>query len=81
LNTDKNEIQNNKPQTKTPWEKIILFYTIAFVVSGLFNSGLLTSQYKKITDGLLIRNWSFLPSGIGTLIAAIIAFVCDRKTI
>jgi membrane protease YdiL (CAAX protease family) len=66
---------------KIHWGKIMLFYTIAFAISGLFNSGLLTSQYQKITGGLIIINWSFLPAGIGTLIAAIIAFVFDRKTI
>lgn len=67
--------------TKIHWGKIILFYTIAFVVSGLVNSGLLISEYQKITDGLIIKNWSFLPAGIGTLIAAMIAFIFDKKTI
>jgi uncharacterized protein len=68
-------------ETKIFWRKIILFYTIAFSISGLFNSGLLAPQYQKITNGLMIKNWSFLPAGIGTLIAAIFAFFFDRKTI
>ncbi len=68
-------------ETKIHWGKIILFYTIAFTISGLFNSKLLTPQYQEITGGLIIKNWSFLPAGIGTLIAAIFAFVFDRKAI
>lgn len=66
--------------TKIYWGKIILFYAVAFIISELFNSGLLVPQYQEITNGLIIKNWAFLPAGIGTLIAAITAFVFDRKT-
>ncbi|MBN9293263.1 MAG: CPBP family intramembrane metalloprotease [Flavobacteriia bacterium] len=65
--------------SKISWGKLLLFYTIAFVLSGLFNSGLLTPYYQKMTDGLLIKDWAFLPAGIGTLIAVSIAFLLDRK--
>jgi len=65
--------------SKISWGKLFLFYVIAFVLSGLFNSGLLTSHYQKITDGLIIKDWAFLPAGIGTFIAALIAFLWDRK--
>lgn len=68
-------------ETKIPWGKIFLFYIIAFTISGLFNSGFLTSEYVFQTEGLLIKNWPFIPAGIGTLIAAFLAYVFDRKTI
>lgn len=67
--------------SKIPWGKIFLFYTIAFAISGLFNSGFLTPQYQKLTNGTLINNWLFLPAGIGTLLAAFIAFKFDKKHI
>jgi len=68
-------------EKKISWGKIILLYSIAFSISGLFNSGFLTSKYQKIAEGLIIQNWAFLPAGIGTLIAAIFAFMFDKKTI
>jgi uncharacterized protein len=67
--------------SKLPWARILIFYTIAFSISGVFNSGLFTPLYKKLSEGLLIENWSFLPAGIGTLIAAFIAARLDKKRI
>lgn len=64
---------------KISWGKIFVFYAIAFTISGLFNSGFLTPQYQKLTAGLLTSDWAFLPAGIGTLIAALIAYRIDRK--
>ncbi len=65
--------------SKIKWGRVVVFYAIAFALSGLFNSGLLTTLYQKITGGLLIVNWPFLPAGIGTLIAALLAFRFDRN--
>ena len=65
--------------TKISWKKIFIFYAIAFIISGLFNSGVLTPCYQKLTTGLLIGNWAFLPAGAGTLIAALIAYRFDKK--
>ncbi|MEO7046784.1 MAG: CPBP family intramembrane glutamic endopeptidase [Ferruginibacter sp.] len=65
--------------SKVSWGKILLFYVIAFTLSALFNAGFLTAEYLKLTNGLIIKNWPFLPAGIGTLIAALIAFKFDRK--
>lgn len=64
---------------KTSWIRVLLFYAIAFSISGLFNSGYLTPLYQKLTDGLIIKNWSFLPAGIGTLVAALFAFKYDKN--
>lgn len=64
---------------KLSWGKIFLFYAIAFAISGLFNSGFLSPQYQKLTDELIVKNWTFLPAGIGTLIAALIALKFDKK--
>lgn len=65
--------------TKVAWGRLFIYYLIAFVVSGLFNSGVLTPLYQKLTNGLIIKNWSFLPAGIGTMAAALIAFKFDKK--
>jgi hypothetical protein len=64
---------------KIQWGRIAIFYVIAFTVSGLFNSGFLTPLYQKLTHGWLIGKWTFLPAGIGTLMAACIAFQLDRE--
>ncbi|MGC4233771.1 MAG: type II CAAX endopeptidase family protein [Niabella sp.] len=64
---------------KISWGKIFIFYLVAFGISALFNSGFLTSYYQKLTTGLLINNWAFLPAGLGTLIAAFIAYKYDKK--
>jgi uncharacterized protein len=57
------------------------FYILALAISGLFNSGLLTQTYRTITAGYLIADWPFLPAGIGTLIAAILAFKFDKNLV
>jgi len=65
--------------SKIPWGRVFLFYAIAFSISGLFNSGYLAPLYQKLTNGLIIKNWSFLPAGIGTLVAALFAFRFDKS--
>jgi len=65
--------------SKVSWGRISLFYAIAFAISGLFNSGFLTPLYRKLTVGLIIESWSFIPAGIGTLVAALLAFKFDKR--
>lgn len=65
--------------TKVNWFNVSLYYIIAFVISAPFNSGLLSQNYQALTKGYLISNWTFLPAGIGTLIAALVAFYFDKR--
>ena len=68
-------------KTKVNWLIISISYLIAFGISSLFNSGYFDAVYKRATANYLITNWSFLPAGIGTLLAACFAFYFDRKTL
>ncbi len=67
------------PNSQIDWVKIAIFYALAFSLSGIFNSGLLTTYYENWTNGILIQKWPFLPAGFGTLIAALLSFKFDRN--
>ena len=55
------------------WYFIALFYLIAFVISAPFNSGLFSKSYENLTQNYLISYWAFLPAGIGTFTAFLLA--------
>jgi membrane protease YdiL (CAAX protease family) len=60
--------------SKVNWYYIALFYLIAFVISAPFNSGVFSKSFETLTQNYLISDWAFLPAGIGTFIAAGLAF-------
>lgn len=62
------------------WNYIVTFYSIAFLLSLPFTSGYYLEQYNAITKGSIFYNLAFLPACIGTFIAAILAFIFDKKT-
>lgn len=62
------------------WTYVIVFYLIACILSVPFNSFYFLADYNKITQGTLFYDKGFLPAGIGTLIAATIAFYIDKDT-
>ncbi|MCW3083237.1 MAG: family intrarane metalloprotease [Bacteroidetes bacterium] len=69
----------NKTTPKINWFLVSISYIIAFGISSLFNSGLLSAAYKNFTNGCLVSDRSFLPAGIGTLAAAGFAFYFDKN--
>jgi uncharacterized protein len=63
---------------KVRWLFVFLFYTVAFAISGLFNSGFLTTYYQSFTKGSFISDLTYLPACIGTLAAAIFVLLIDK---
>jgi uncharacterized protein len=70
---------NNNPDSKIKWHLVVIFYVVAFSISGLFNSGFLTSYYHTLTKGFFLSNMTYLPACIGTLIAATLAILLDKS--
>jgi uncharacterized protein len=68
-----------KTDLKVKWHFIAIFYAIAFSLSGLFNSGYLTASYQSLTKGYFISDMNYLPACIGTLVAALSAFLIDKS--
>jgi membrane protease YdiL (CAAX protease family) len=56
----------------------LAFYAVAFIISAPFNSGYLAASYTQFAGRSLMANWSFIPAGIGTLTAALVAFRLDK---
>jgi uncharacterized protein len=72
-------IDNIQKKEKVKWQFVVLFYVIAFTISGLFNSGFLTTYYKSLTEGYFISDYPYLPACIGTLSATIFVLFIDRS--
>lgn len=70
---------NIKTDFKVKWLYIVVFYVIAFSLSGLINSGYLIADYKALTKGFFISDMTYLFACIGTLIAALLAFLLDKS--
>jgi uncharacterized protein len=70
------DIQNKE---KVNWQFVVLFYVIAFTISGLFNSGFLTTYYQSLTKGYFISDYPYLPACIGTLVATIFVLFIDKS--
>jgi len=68
-------------KSKVNWYYIALFYLIAFVISAPFNSGIFLKSFETLTQNYLISYWAFLPAGIGTLIAALLALFFNKNYI
>jgi uncharacterized protein len=69
------------PDSKIKWHLVVIFYVVAFSISGLFNSGFLTSYYHSLTKGFFLSNMTYLPACLGTLIAATLAILLDKSLI
>lgn len=69
------------PSSKIKWHLVVIFYFVAFSISGLFNSGFLTSHYFTLTKGFFLSNLTYLPACLGTLIAATLALLIDKSFI
>lgn len=65
--------------TKVNWFYVSLFYALAFLIAAPFNSGVLSQKYRTFTDGYLLSDWTYLPAGLGTLLAASIVLFLDRR--
>ena len=72
---------NTQHPAKPNWLLIANVYLLAFGISSVFNSGVFSEKYKSFSDTYFINNWTFLPAGIGTLVAALLAFYFDKKRI
>jgi hypothetical protein len=65
--------------SKIKWHFIVIFYVVAFSVSGLFNSGFLTHYYQTLTKGVFLSTMTYLPACLGTLVAATLAILLDKS--
>jgi uncharacterized protein len=68
-----------KNREKVKWLFVVLFYLVAFTISGLFNSGLLTTYYHSFTKGYIISDYPYLPACLGTLFATILVLIIDKS--
>jgi uncharacterized protein len=68
-------IQNDKIK----WRFVAIFYLVAFTLSGLFNSGFLTSYYQTLTKGYFISDLTYLPACLGTLIGSVLVLIIDKS--
>lgn len=66
-------------QSQVNWKYILIFYLIAFGISAPVNSGYLADAYNNLTQGTIFYKSAFLPAGLGTFIAALLAFRLDRN--
>ena len=66
-------------KSKIHWPYIILFYVIAFSISALFNSGFLTPEFRTLTQGYFISDFTYLPACLGTFIAALWVLYLDKS--
>ena len=64
---------------KIKWHFVVIFYLVAFTLSGLFNSGFLTPYYQSLTKGYFISDLTYLPACLGTLIAAVLVLIIDKS--
>ncbi|MDQ6785552.1 MAG: CPBP family intramembrane metalloprotease [Acidobacteriota bacterium] len=65
--------------TKVNWLYVLLFYILAFFIAAPFNSGLLSQKYQAFTKDYLLSDWTYLPAGFGTLIAASVVLFLDKR--
>lgn len=69
------------PPGKVNWKYIVIFYSIAFILSAPANSFYFLEQWDTLTEGTVFYKIPFLPAGLGTLIAALIAFRVDKDVV
>jgi hypothetical protein len=77
----KTEDENALNGRKINWLYIGIFYVIAVGIAAPFNANLLSARYISFTKGYLISDWTYLPACLGTLTAAGLLFIIDKKTI
>lgn len=71
-----NTILQHKPQ----WTLITFSYLMAIGVALIVRSDFFQNLYRVSTSGLIVDQWTFLPAGLGTLIAALFARQFDTIT-
>lgn len=65
--------------SKVNFRSLLLFYFIAISVSGLLAMDATLEQFQSLMAGTLASGWTFLPAGVGTLLAAIWVFKYDKS--
>jgi len=70
--------ENIHKDVNIKWHFVVVFYVVAFSLSGLFNSGFLNSYYQTLTKGYFISDLTYLPACLGTLIAALLVLLLDK---
>lgn len=61
------------------WVHAFLYYIIAILIAAPFNSGFISTSYKKVTEDYLISEGTYLPACLGPFVASIVMFILQRK--
>ncbi|MBK8723710.1 MAG: CPBP family intramembrane metalloprotease [Saprospiraceae bacterium] len=63
------------------WKYVVVFYCLALILAFPFNSFMTEDFHHRLTDGTIFYKSSFMPAGIATLIAGLLAFKFDKTFI
>lgn len=66
---------------KINWKYVLGFYGLAIILAFPFNSFLTADIHHKLTEGTIFYKSVFLPSGLATLIAGLLALWLDKSII
>ena len=66
---------------KISWKYVLVFYGLALILAYPFNSFLTENLHHSLTEGTIFYKSTFLPAGLATLIAGLLALRFDKTII